>query len=172
MKNNWIVTVFVLTFILSIVFSALSNVLTVYAPTFVLAILLIVVISLGILFDVIGTAAISGNEATFHALNTKRIKGAKMGLFIVKNGPKISSTCNDIVGDVSGIISGSIGAVLAIALHAKFGINEVAISVIIAALISSLTVGGKAIFKPIAIKNADKIITTLAKTLSIFGGDK
>ena len=171
-KNNWIVIIFIFTFILSIVFSTLSNLLTLYAPNFVLAILLIVVIILGIIFDMIGTAAISGEEATFHALNSKKIKEGKMGLYIVKNGSKISSICNDVIGDVSGIISGSIGAVLAISISSSTGINNTLISVILAAFISAFTVGGKAIFKPIAIKNADSIIITISKILSIFKGDK
>lgn len=168
MKNNWILIIFISTFVLSVVFSALSNVLTIVAPNFVLAILLVVVIALGIIFDMIGTAAISGEESTFHALNSKKIKEGKMGLFIVKNGSKISSICNDVVGDVSGIISGSIGAVLAISISSKTGINNTLISVVIAALVSSFTVGGKAIFKSVAIKNADVIIIRIAKIFSIF----
>lgn len=168
MKNNWIIVIFIMTFILSVVFSALSNVLTIIAPNFVLAILLVVVIALGIIFDMIGTAAISGEESTFHALNSKKIKEGKLGLYIVKNGSKISSICNDVVGDVSGIISGSIGAVLAISISASTGINNTLISVIIAALVSSFTVGGKAIFKPIAIKNSDAIIIRISKILSVF----
>ena len=151
-KDNWILTIFLITFVLSVVFSTLSNVITMKANNVVLGILLICVIILVILFDMIGTSAISGDEATFHALNSKKKKEGPIGLFIVKNGSKISSVCNDVVGDVSGIISGSIGAVLAI----------------IAAIISSFTVGGKAIFKPIAVHNANNIIIRIAKIFSIF----
>ena len=167
-KDNWILIIFLITFILSVVFSTLSNIITLKANNLVLGILLICVIVLGILFDMIGTAAISAEEATFHALNSKKIKAGKVGLFIVKNGPKISSVCNDVVGDVSGIISGSIGAVLAISISSTFYVNQTLISVVLAALISSFTVGGKAIFKPIAIKNANNIIISLAKFLSFF----
>ena len=167
-KDNWILIIFLITFILSVVFSTLSNIITLKANNIVLGILLVCVIVLGILFDMIGTAAISAEEATFHALNSKKIKAGKVGLFIVKNGPKISSVCNDVVGDVSGIISGSIGAVLAISISSTFSINQTLISVVLAALISSFTVGGKAIFKPIAIKNANNIIISLAKFLSFF----
>ena len=46
--------------------------------------------------------------------------------------------------------------------------NATIISVITAALISSLTIGGKAIFKNVAIKNSDKIIFNVGKLLSIF----
>ena len=171
-KDHWIIIVFLLTFILSILFSTVSNIIAVSCNNIVLFIVLVLTISFGILFDLIGTAAITGNEATFHALNSKKIKGAKQGLAIVKNSNKISSFCNDIVGDICGIISGSIGAILAISLSTTFSINNTIVSVVLAAFISAFTVGGKAIFKLVAIKNADNIILIVSKFLSIFGGNK
>ena len=124
------------------------------------------------LFDVIGTSVISANEASFHALNSKKIKGAKQGIYMIKNSNQISSICNDIVGDVCGIISGSIGAILAIMIYDFTGWNTTIISVVLAALISSFTVGGKAIFKIVAINHADNIILTVSKIIAIFGGNK
>lgn len=176
-KGKWILIVFLLTFILSIVFSTVSNIVSVKFETGLLSIIilsavLVVVITFGILFDLIGTAAISGKEATFHALNSKKIKGAKQGIYMIKNSNQISSICNDIVGDVCGIISGSIGAVLAVNIYQSTGWPNAIISVVLAALISSFTVGGKAIFKIVAINNADKIILTVSKILAIFGGNK
>lgn len=167
-KDNWIFIVFILTFILSVIFSFVSNSIAASFNNIVLFIILIFTISLGILFDVIGTASITAKESSFHALNSKKIKGAKSCIFIVKNASKISSLCNDIVGDVSGIISGSIGAILSISLSFKTGINGTIVGIILAAFISSLTVGGKAIFKKVAIKNADKIIFRVGKILTIF----
>ncbi len=171
-KDHWILIVFLLTFILSIIFSTVSNLIVLTGNNILFFIILVLTISFGILFDVIGTAAISANEATFHALNSKKIKGAKQGIYIVKNNNKISSICNDIVGDICGIISGSIGAILAISLSNTLNINNTIVSIVLAAFISAFTVGGKAIFKQIAIKNADNIILSLSKVLSIFGGNK
>jgi len=166
-KDNWILIVFLLTFILSIIFSLVSSVVSVKCNNLVLFILLILTIGLGVLFDLIGTGSISANESTFHALNSKRKKGAKEAIYIVKNNSKISSICNDIVGDICGIISGSIGAVLAISISSTFSISSTVISIIIAAFISALTVGGKAIFKKVAIKNADKIVFEVGKIISV-----
>ena len=171
-KDHWILIVFLLTFILSILFSTVSNLIVLTGNNILFFIILVLTISFGILFDLIGTAAISANEATFHALNSKKIKGAKQGIYIVKNNNKISSICNDIVGDICGIISGSIGAILAISLSNTLNINNTIVSIVLAAFISAFTVGGKAIFKQIAIKNADNIILSLSKILSIFGGNK
>ena len=167
-KDNWILIVFILTFVLSVVFSFVSNTMAAKFDNIILSIVLVLTISFGVLFDLIGTAAITANESSFHAINSKRIKGAKECIFIVKNNNKISSFCNDIVGDICGIISGSIGAILSISISTTFLINGTLVGVVIAALISSLTVGGKAILKKVAIKNADKIVLKVGKILSAF----
>lgn len=161
--DNWILIVFILTFALSILFSIASNVMTAHLNNIVLSIILVLVISLGIVFDMIGTAAITAKEATFHSLSSSKIKGAKTALKIVKNNTKVSSICNDIVGDVCGIISGGLGAVLAISISTATGWNNMIVSVGLSAFISAFTVGGKAIFKVVATKNADKIIFGICK---------
>ena len=167
-KDPWIIIVFILTFILSILVSTVSNLIVLAANNVILFIILLVTISLGVLFDLIGTAAITANEATFHALNSKKIKGAKQGITIVKNNNKISSICNDIVGDICGIISGSIGAILAISLSTTTGINSTVVSVVLAAFISAFTVGGKALLKKVAINHADNIVLSISKILAVF----
>ena len=168
-KNNqmtWIITVFIITFVLSIIFSLVSNVFIVKLNNILLSISLLLTIAIGICFDAIGTSSISASEATFHSLSSKKVRGAKEAIILIKNSEKVSSICNDIIGDVCGIISGSIGAFLSISLSQY--INATLISIIIAAIISSLTVGGKAIFKQIAIKNANQILMRVSKILSIF----
>ena len=87
---------------------------------------------------------------------------------MLKNSPRVASVCNDVVGDVCGIVSGSLGAVLAINIATYFNLNIVLVTTIITAIISSLTVGGKAIFKTIATSKADDIVYTVGKTISIF----
>lgn len=167
-KDNWILTVFILTFTLSIVFSGISNVIAASFNEIVLALILVVVISLGILFDVIGTATITANEATFHSMSSKKVKGAKECISLIKNSNKISSICNDVVGDVCGIISGGLGAVLAISLSTTTGFNNTIISVLVSAFISAFTVGGKAIFKKVAIANSDNIVFSVGKVKHLF----
>lgn len=165
-QNKWILTVFILTFILSITFSIISNVVVAKFNNAILSIILILTISFGILFDIIGTGTISANESTFHALNSKKKNGAKEAIVLIKNSNKISSICNDIFGDVCGIISGSLGTMLAISISSSTNINSSLVSIVLAALISAFTVGGKAIFKVVAIKNADNIIFTVGKIIN------
>lgn len=161
--NNFIITIFILTFVLSICFSTVSNIMAASFNDIVLFIIMVAVISIGILFDAIGTAGITAKEATFHSMSSAKVKGAKEALTLIKSGSKISSICNDVIGDVCGIVSGGLGAVLAMSLSTNFGINNTIISVILSAFISSFTVGGKAIMKNVAMRKADQIIHTVGK---------
>ena len=167
-KNNWIYQVFFWTFILSIIFSYGTNIISSNSTTIITVIIIFCVIATGIIFDMIGASSLTSKESTFHAMNAKKIKGAKQAIKLIRNNVKVSSICNDIVGDICGIISGGLGAVLAINLATKFHFNITIVTMIISAVISALTVGSKAIFKPIAVKNSDKILFSLSKILSIF----
>ena len=167
-KKNWIIKVFVLTFIMSIVFSYITNIVSMKTNIIINGIIIITVIAIGILFDMIGTSALTAKEATFHAMASKKIKGASSAVKLIRNKIKVSSICNDIIGDICGIISGGLGAVLAIGIANYFHINIALITIIISATISSLTVGGKAYFKRIAIKNCDQILFNFSKIISIF----
>jgi CBS domain containing-hemolysin-like protein len=166
-NGNMIVTIFILTFILSICFSAVSNVVAASFNEIVLFLILVLVIALGIVFDMVGMAAVSASEATFHSMSSNKIKGAKESIGLIKNSSSISSICQDVIGDVCGVISGSLGAVLAISLSTSTGIDNTIVSVLLSAFISTATVGGKAITKPIAMKSADKIVHMVGKIKNI-----
>lgn len=167
-KNNWIYKVFLLTFLLSIVFNGVANIITYNANPVVIGILLLIVISLGIMFDMIGTSVLTSKESTFHAMNSRKIKGAKEAIWILKNNAQVSNLCLDVFGDVFGILSGSLGAVLAISIASITNISMPVISVLVGAFISGVTVGGKAGFKNVAIKNSDYIVFTVAKIRHFF----
>lgn len=170
MKNNvnWIYKVFLLSFILSIIFSGVSSIMADKFNSIILAIIILVVIAIGIIFDMIGVAVLTSNEASLHAKAAKKLKGAKKAISLLKNATKVSSVCNDVIGDICGIVSGSLGAVLTINIANYFNWPITIITVLVTAVISALTVGCKAIFKGIATKNSDNIIFTVGKILSIF----
>ena len=166
-KDNWIYKVFLMTFFLSVIFSLISNAITSNASLVVMIIITILVIVIGIIFDMIGTASLTSKEATFHAKSSRKIKGAKESLSLIKNSVRVASVCNDVIGDICGIISGGMGAMVAISLSKFFGGNILISSIIVSATISSLTVGGKAIFKRVAIKKCDNIIFIVGKIKSV-----
>ena len=167
-KDNWIYKVFFITFILAAIFSGLSNILSTKFNNVILILIILLVTVIGIVFDMIGTSVLTAEEKNFHAKSSRKIKGAKQSILIIKNNVNIANICNDIIGDICGIVSGGLGAVLAINLSIHFNFNLTLTTIIISALISSITVGGKAVFKKVATKNCDNIIMFVGKMLSIF----
>ena len=171
-KDNWIYKVFLMTFFLALIFSSITNVITNYTNIYLMIIITILVIIIGIIFDMIGTATLTSSEVPFHAKSSKKIKGAKESLSLIKNSVKVSSVCNDVIGDICGIISGGMGAMVSISLSSIFNGNIILCSLIISSLISSITVGGKAICKTIATNNCEKILTIVGKIIYFFKFNK
>ena len=168
-KDNWILTAFLLTFFIALLFNFISNVITEkFDNIIVLSLLTLLFIFIGIIFDIIGTSVLTAEESSFHAKSSKKIKGAKEGVYLIKNGSIISSICNDVIGDICGIVCGSLSAMIGILLSTKLHISTLFCILIISSVVSSLTVGGKAIGKKYAIKNSDKIIFIVAKILNKF----
>ncbi len=168
-KDNWVLISFLMTFIIALFFNAISNIIiNKFDNLIILIIVALLFIFIGILFDILGTAVLTADESTFHAKSSKKIKGAKKGVYLIKNGSRISSIFNDVIGDICGIISGSCGAMLSIYLATKFNFNVVVTTLIISSLISSLTVGGKAIGKKYATNNSDDIVFVVAKLINKF----
>ena len=116
----------------------------------------------------IGVAVTSSNEEPLHAMSSKKIKGAKKAVSFKKNADKVSSFCNDVIGDICGIISGSAGVAVATSLANTYNLNIFYTALIVTAIIAALTIGGKAFCKKIAINNNHKIVYLTAKILSKF----
>ena len=173
-KNNnaWIVKAFLLTFFIAIIVSGVSSTISNYCNFYVLIIITILIIGIGIMFDIIGTSVLTAHEANFHAMAANKVKGSKQGIKLIKNNSSIASFCNDVVGDICGIVSGSMGAMISLYLANAFNFNGTITTLLISSLISSITVGGKALGKKYATKNCDKIISLVGKLLNNFEKDK
>ena len=167
-NNKWILIVTLLAFGLSLMMSFVAGIILKNVTLIVSIIVTFLFILFGIIFDIIGVAATSGDEIAFHSMSARRVRGGKMGVMLVKNASKVSSICCDVVGDICGIISGSAGVTIVALIIKNTNINELLISLIVTALISALTIGGKAIGKNIAINKSTEVITIVAKILSIF----
>lgn len=167
-NNNWVIKVTILAFFISFIFSFASEWAMPKVNIFIGILLLIIFIIIGIIFDMIGVAVTSTDEEPLHAMSSKKIKGAKKAVSFKKNADKVSSFCNDVIGDICGIISGSAGVTVSFAIAKKFNIPEFWIGLFITALIAALTIGGKALGKGIAIKNNNKIVYQVAKIITIF----
>ena len=156
-KTNvkWIISIFVWTFVLSMTMSVGSTAASEkFSLGFSFFFLTLVVLT-GIVFDMIGMAVATADETPFHALNAKRYKSAAFSIMLIRNAEKVSSFCNDVIGDIAGIISGSTMAVIVARL---FSDGNVVMIIVMTALLSAVTVGGKAVGKTSAMKHANKIV--------------
>ncbi|MFZ5688164.1 MAG: hypothetical protein ACOY9Y_08265 [Bacillota bacterium] len=131
--------------------------------------LLLVIILIGIIFDIIGIAAAAAKEAPFHAKAAKKIKGATQSLKIVRNADRVASFCNDVVGDIAGTLSGAIGAAIALKLIiiGNNEVGELVAGTVMAGFVAAITVGGKAWGKNFAIYQATEIISRVGLVLAV-----
>lgn len=165
---RWVATITVLSFLISISMSYLSSEALANVGNAVAFSILLVFIGLGILFDVIGMAATSATEKEFHSMAARKVPGAKQAVWLSRNAEKVSSFCNDVVGDIAGIISGATGAIIISRLTGGMGAGQtLIISLTITGSIAALTIGGKAIGKGIAIGHCVKIVFAAGKVLSL-----
>ena len=171
MKNKtnfkWVFIVTILAFIISIVMTFFSKLVFEYVGLLIAIIITLLFIFLGIIFDIIGVAVITGDEVVFHSMSSRKVKGGKVGVKLLKNTEKVSSIC-DVIGDVCGIISGTSGVVIVTLIIKLTDANELLTSLIVTGIISAFTIGGKALGKGIAINKSKEIVTVVSKILSIF----
>src|SRR5574344_1806476 len=113
-KSNtiWIIKVTLIAFIISIILSSGSEALIPKLNLIGGIIVLLVFIGIGVLFDMIGVAITSADEEPFHAKSSRKVLGASTAVKLLKNAEKVSSFCNDVVGDICGILSGSAGVII------------------------------------------------------------
>ena len=122
-------------------------------------------IILGIVFDILGVAVTAATEAPFHSMAAHRENGAMEALLLIKSADRVSSFCNDVVGDVSGIVSGGAAALIAARLMQGLGTGNILLPLLISGAVSGLTIGGKAIGKTYALNNSTVIVQKTGKLL-------
>ncbi|BFN04884.1 hypothetical protein [Clostridium tetani] len=167
-NSKWIVTIIFWTILISGGVSLLSDMLLRNVNILVAFIILIFIISIGIIFDIIGVAVTAAKERPFHSKASKKVPGAKIAVKLIRNADKVSNFCNDVVGDVCGIISGTTGAVIVSKIIKQTaGLNVTLTTAIIGSLIAALTIGGKAWGKSFAIKQSEIIIDKVSRIIYI-----
>ncbi len=174
MKENykWSLTVLLLAFFISIVMSFLSTSLLESVSLTIAIIVTFIFIIVGIIFDIIGVAFTAGDVVIFHSMSSRKIKGSKIAVKLIKNSHKVSSICCDVIGDICGIISGVAGVSIISLIIKLTSYNEIAVTLLVTALISSLTIGGKALAKNFAIIKSRFVISSVSRFLSFFIKEK
>ena len=150
-----------LSFILSFVFNALSDLVLQGVGLVIAFFVLAAFVFLGIVFDILGVATTSASVSPLHAMAAHKVKGAKEAIWLLQNTEKVSSFCNDVIGDIAGIISGATAAVII----AKLPFQNILLSLGITALVAGFTVGGKAFGKSFAISHSNSIVFGVGKVL-------
>ena len=159
---RWIIFIFFLTVVISSLISFISS--TVFAGAGIVAafVVLLLIVFLGILFDIIGVAVMSANEKPFHSMAAKKLPGAVEAMKLLRSAEKVSSFCNDVVGDICGVVSGSASAAIAVRALTSMGSDAVG-QLLMSALVAGVTIAGKACGKNLAIKRATDIVTLVSK---------
>lgn len=165
---GWIAKIIFLSFVISVIFTFISETAIPNINIGLGILLTLLFIFVGVIFDMIGVAVATADETQFHSMAAKKVKGAKMAIKLKKNADKVSSFCNDVIGDICGIISGSTGAVISLKIIEKTNFSALLTTLLIMGLISSLTIGGKALFKSYAIKKSNNILFKFSRILSVF----
>jgi hypothetical protein len=168
-NSAWIISITALSFIISVVLLFVSQNIFTDASLFFAVFTVLFIILTGILFDMIGVAVTSADETPFHAMASRKYRGAKRSVKLIRNSGKVASFCNDVVGDICSVISGSATALIVFRLSGRLSfIDSALLGIIFSGMAASLTVGGKAIGKIIAIRNSNYIVYRVSVILELF----
>ena len=167
--RKWVISIFFMTILISGVISLLSDMVMENSNMVVAFIILLLIIVVGIVFDIIGMAVASANEKPFHAMAARKLTGAKECIKLLRNAERVSSICNDVVGDICGVVSGSASATIAVQVlaHFEFGWPDI-VSLVMSSLVAALTVGGKAIGKGFAVNSSTSIVYLTGQVIYAF----
>ncbi len=172
-RNVWWIKATVISLVLSAFFSYLSEIVSNAEQIVVVIVLLAFLILSGILFDAIGVAVTSCDTTPIISMASRKVYGAKTALWLTKNSDTVSSVCNDIVGDIFSIISGACSAALVVKITMSLEQTwQIVLSIAVSAIVSAMTIGGKAFMKKIAISNSKDFVMFVARVLAIFNKDE
>lgn len=169
---NWVIKITLCAFFLSLIFSLITDELVPNINAILGILLVLMIIVIGVIFDMIGVAVTACDIRPFNSMASKRVKGSKTAIWLIKNSEKVSSFCNDVIGDVCGIISGSLGILISGTISAEFELNISVVTLLLTSIIAAFTIGGKALGKSYAINKSDVIVFKFAKIIRLFRREK
>ena len=166
-NSRWLIKIIIASIFISMIFTFASTKILGSAGYIVAFLVLAVFIVLGIVFDIIGVAVTAASIAPFHSMAAHKESGAVEAIRLIRNAEKVSSICNDVVGDISGIISGSTSALIVARVMIDLSTQNILIQLGITALVTGVTVGGKAAGKTFAINNSTKVVLDVGKLIHL-----
>ena len=163
---RWVITIFLTTILISGIISMVSDEVMANSSLAIAFLILLAIVFLGIVFDIIGMAVASADEKPFHSMASRKVPGAHEAIRLLRNAERVSSICNDVVGDICGVVSGSASATIAALLLSNVEVGwPRGVSLVMSALVAGLTVGGKAVGKTVAVKSCTTIVHTVGRII-------
>ena len=167
-RRKWVISITIFAFLLSVFMSLFSETVLRNSTLITAFIVLIVIVLMGVVFDIIGVAVTVAEDKPFHSMAAGKIKGARSSLRLIKNASRVSNVCNDVVGDTCGIISGTAAAFIVTQADEIGFMDKTAFALILSGMVASVTIGGKALGKEFAILHAKEIIRIMGRIIAIF----
>ncbi|MGI5849122.1 MAG: hypothetical protein ACOX8Q_03495 [Christensenellales bacterium] len=168
----WALKIFLISLILTAGISVVTESLMGNMPIIAAAFIILLIMLIGVIFDIIGIAFASCDSAPFISMASKKIKRAKSAIKLLQNADIVTNICGDVIGDICGIVSGAAGAVIALKFALIYpGSPEMVWAIVISSLIAALTVSGKAAGKTIAIRKNKEIVSFVSYVLMFFMHD-
>jgi Mg2+/Co2+ transporter CorB len=157
--RRWVITIFLATIVISAAISLASDFVMGKSSMGVAFLILLMIVFIGILFDIVGMAVATADEKPFHAMASRKVRGAKECIMLLRNAERVSSICNDVVGDICGVVSGTASAAISAQILSNFELSFASVvPLALSSLTAALTVGGKAIGKGIAVSACTEIV--------------
>lgn len=171
-RNLWPLWAMLISFAISVAVNVGSELVLNGTTVWVAAILVVMILFINVVFDMISMAVTTCDIEPFLAMASRKVRGAKTAVRLAKKADVVSSFSGDIVGDICGVVSGvcsaSIAAIVAVLISAS---SDFWVSVLVTAVISTVTITTKAVFKKVAVDHANGIIFGVAKLLAFFKKD-
>ena len=164
-RSAWILMIFVSTVLISAIFSMVSGALLSASGMVAAFCILLVIILIGILFDIIGVAVTAADAKPFHSMAAHRVRGAQEALSMLRQADRVSSFCNDVIGDICGVVSGAASASIAAIVISGHSGAPLWLDILMASVVSGVTVGGKAVGKTLAMEKSTQIVHLAARAL-------
>ena len=167
-RKGWVWQITLLSLALSAFFAVIAELMLSHTNLILALILILILVAISVLFDIIGMAVTAGNVKPLLESKARRVRGANVAVWLVKNADKVSSICTDVIGDICSILSGAAGVAISIIIVSNTpSLGSFFVSILISSLIASINVLAKAIGKTYAIRCADTILLKTGKFLSI-----
>ncbi|WP_411953408.1 hypothetical protein ACKXGF_08835 [Alkalibacillus sp. S2W] len=166
------ISIAVITFVLAAIFSIVSQGVLGGVNWFIGIIIVLTIVLIGVLSDMLGIAATAASEKPFHSMASEKVYGAKNAIRIVRNADKFATFCNDVIGDIAGVISGTASTLVVIQLatvitDGNISTYQFVIGIIFTSLVAALTVGGKALGKSLAVRLSTDLVLFAGKVTAI-----